>query len=162
MGCLVDGWMGSSANLTCTWNWLNSLACNCPGDPRQLAGLAFVQEVGRGGGWKKEVQHWMERWVYGQGCPRIHAAFRFDKYGCGVLRCWVLRCCQHKQISIHTDMDIHTYSMCRHTSFAHTLHVHAYTRIYTPHTHVSPPSGAPACCKWPWVSTAAKPTAAQP
>ncbi len=59
-------------------------------DPRVLAAKSFVQDVGRGGGWKKEVQHFMERWVYGQGCPRIQAAFRFDKYDIVAL----LLCCE--------------------------------------------------------------------
>jgi len=44
---------------------------------RLLGTREFLGEVGKAGGFKRDVAAFHERWVAGRGCPHLTAAFEF-------------------------------------------------------------------------------------
>ena len=47
---------------------------------RLLGTREFLREVGTQGGFRKEIMAFHERWIAGQGCPKVTAAFTFHKW----------------------------------------------------------------------------------
>ena len=47
---------------------------------RLLGTREFLREVGTQGGFRKEIMAFHERWIAGQGCPQVTAAFTFHKW----------------------------------------------------------------------------------
>ena len=46
---------------------------------RLLGTRDFLKEVGKQGGFRKDIAAFHLRWISGRGCPRITAAFTFHK-----------------------------------------------------------------------------------
>lgn len=50
-------------------------AAMAPGTPAwQLNAAAFLKQVAQVGGFRREVNSFAERWIYGSGCPRLRGA----------------------------------------------------------------------------------------
>ncbi len=54
-------------------------ACSGAGDARLLGTYEFLKEIGKVGGFKHDVTPFYQRWILGRGCPRLHAAFVFNR-----------------------------------------------------------------------------------
>ena len=53
------------------------------GDPtkaRLMGTREFLLAVGKAGGFRKDVAAFQQRWVAGQGCPHLLAAYAYHKY----------------------------------------------------------------------------------
>ena len=46
---------------------------------RLLGTREFLNEVGKAGGFRRDVAAFHERWVAGRGCPRLTAGFQFHR-----------------------------------------------------------------------------------
>ena len=46
---------------------------------RLLGTRDFLKEVGKQGGFRKDITAFHERWIAGQGCVQLTAAFTFHK-----------------------------------------------------------------------------------
>ena len=58
--------------------------CSGAGGARLLGTYDFLKEIGKVGGFKHDVTAFYQRWILGRGCPRLHAAFVFNR--CTTLR----------------------------------------------------------------------------
>lgn len=55
------------------------LATSDPPESSPVDFIEFMNELARGGDFKKEVPAFRERWIYGQGLPHISAGYIYHK-----------------------------------------------------------------------------------